>query len=111
MRFTEDDEVPGEDGYRGTVQLQAAGWQVEVAAELRGAFEPISGRYQWYGRLAADQQVTELASRHARGVTLRTSYGAAVTTLNDVDPWGRYRVSGTGRPPFEVRTSVPSDAG
>jgi hypothetical protein len=31
---------------------------------------------------------------------LRTPYGEAQARLSDVDPWGRYRVTGSGRPPF-----------
>ena len=33
-------------------------------------------------------------------VTLQTPYGAAEGRLSDVDTWGRFRVSGTGKPPF-----------
>ena len=33
-------------------------------------------------------------------VTLQTPYGEAAGRLSDVDTWGRFRVSGTGKPPF-----------
>lgn len=90
------------DGYRGPVTLRAADREVVADAELRGGTEPISGRYQWYGRLAASPAVTDLAARQARGIALSTPYGTVTTTLSDVDPWGRYRVAGTGCPPFPV---------
>ena len=35
-------------------------------------------------------------------VVLRTPHGDAAGRLSDRDPWGRYRVSGTGRPPFDT---------
>lgn len=90
------------DGYRGPVRLRAGDHEVVAEAELRGASEPITGRYQWYGRLAASPAVTELAARQTRNITLTTPYGTVTTTLSDIDPWGRYRVAGTGCPPFPV---------
>jgi hypothetical protein len=70
----------------------------EVDVRLRGHFEPIDGHFHWWGRVAAD---TELDT-HTSGaeVTLVTPHGQATGRLSDVDPWGRFRVSGTGRPPF-----------
>lgn len=103
-------DAPHDDGYRGPVALHTSDRSVRVDAELRGEFEPISGRYRWYGRLAADPVVTELATGHARGVTLTTPYGEAAVTLADADPWGRYRVAGTGRPPYPTPTAPPPDA-
>jgi hypothetical protein len=71
----------------------------EVAVQLRGHFEPIDGRFHWWGRVGADQA---LAAEHRSGalVTLMTPHGKATGRLSDVDPWGRFRVTGTGRPPF-----------
>jgi hypothetical protein len=72
---------------------------VPVTVVLRGRFEPIDGLFHWYGRIAADQR---LADRHAAGdtVVLTTPHGSAEGRLSDVDPWGRFRIGGTGRPPF-----------
>ena len=94
-----------DDGYRGPVQLSDGDRVVRVDAELRGGLEPISGAYRWYGRLAADAAVTELATSRARNLTLTTPHGSATTTLTDADPWGRYRVGGAGTPPFVVSTT------
>jgi hypothetical protein len=33
-------------------------------------------------------------------VVLRTAHGSAEGRLSDVDPWGRFRIAGVGRPPF-----------
>ena len=74
-----------------------AGTIVEV--RLRGHFEPIDGRFHWWGRVAASEAID---AQHASGapITLVTPYGEAPGRLTDLDPWGRFRVSGTGRPPF-----------
>lgn len=109
--MSDDDEglgPDGADGYRGSVTLRVEGRAIAVSAELRGHLDPISGHYHWYGRLAADPVVTELAGRAARGVRLATPHGEVVTTLADADPWGRFRVSGRGRPPFRVLAEPPS---
>ena len=80
--------------YDGPADL--AGTQVRV--RLRGHFQPIDGRFHWWGRLAADPALA--VHRPGSTVTLLTPYGAAEGTLADLDPWGRYRISGTGQPPF-----------
>jgi len=70
-----------------------------VTVTLRGHLEPLDGAFHWYGRIAAD---AEVAQRYRPGatVTLTTPYGAAAGRLSDVDPWGRFRIAGTGAPPF-----------
>ena len=74
-----------------------AGTEVEVL--LRGHFEPIDGRFHWWGRIAADAGLDGEQGSGAR-VTLVTPHGEAEGRLSDIDPWGRVRISGTGRPPF-----------
>jgi hypothetical protein len=70
-----------------------------VEVTLRGHFEPIDGRFHWWGRIAADARLDE---EHGSGttITLVTPHGEADGRLSDVDPWGRFRIAGTGRPPF-----------
>ncbi|MCW2818841.1 MAG: hypothetical protein JWR42_1628 [Marmoricola sp.] len=70
---------------------------VELEVRLRGHFEPIDGRFHWWGRLARG---TELPHTSGDTVTLTLPTGSAEGRLSDVDPWGRLRISGTGRPPF-----------
>lgn len=72
---------------------------IAVEVLLRGHFEPLDGKFHWFGRIATSD---ELAARHQAGatVTLTTPQGTATGRLSDVDPWGRYRITGTGRPPF-----------
>ncbi len=69
-----------------------------VEVRLRGHFQPIDGLYHWWGRIGTETAL----DAHTSGstVTLETPYGAAQGRLSDVDPWGRFRISGTGKPPF-----------
>jgi hypothetical protein len=103
------------EGYDGPALLSAAAPVVEVRApaslettdheeirvevRLRGHFEPLDGRFHWFGRVTADE---DLAARHPSGstVVITTPHGRAEGRLSDVDPWGRLRISGTGRPPY-----------
>ncbi|MCW2849345.1 MAG: hypothetical protein JWR90_3319 [Marmoricola sp.] len=70
----------------------------EVAVRLRGYFQPIDGRFHWWGRIDQDPAL----DGHTSGSTivLETPHGRAEARLSDIDPWGRFRVTGTGRPPF-----------
>lgn len=95
-----EQELPAE-GYDGAAVLApvAGEGDHQVRVTLRGHFEPLDGRFHWYGRIVADD---ELAARHPSGstVVLTTPHGRAEGRLSDVDPWGRFRISGTGRPPY-----------
>lgn len=96
-----------EDDYRGTAVVFTADSEVTVdGVVLRGHFEPIDGRFHWYGRLPAHEDVTELAGGRKKEVVLRTPEGEAVGTLSDPDPWNRYRIAGLGRPPFAVNAEL-----
>ena len=91
---------PGEE-YRGAAEVvddqHADGVAVQV--HLRGHFEPIDGRFHWYGRIDPSEALT---ARHRSGATvaLRTPHGIAAGRISDLDPWGRFRVTGLGAPPF-----------
>jgi Domain of unknown function (DUF4873) len=100
-----------EDGYEGPAELITETTAVAVDVRLSGHFDPISGKYSWYGRVANNSEVAALLAGGARAVRLRTPHGEVPTTLSDVDPWGRPRVEGFGAPPFDVLTSVPESAG
>lgn len=103
-------DVPGEDGYDGPAELVGAGDVVPVTVKLRGNFDPITGKYSWYGRVAADPGVTALVEGGARKLRLRTPHAEVDTALSDVDPWGRPRVGGFGAAPFAVLDSLPDTA-
>ena len=85
---------PGER-FSGPAEIGAGDDAVEVTVDLRGGFQPIDGRFHWYGRVGGHDRLTS-----GDRVTLRTAYGAAEGRLSDVDPWGRLRIAGTGPPPF-----------
>jgi len=95
-----------EDGYQGPATLRVADTELAVTVTLAGNFEPIDGRYHWYGRIQPSAELTSLlAGRKAEGV-LRTPHGEADGRLTDPDLWGRYRIGGTSRPPFPVPTTL-----
>jgi hypothetical protein len=98
-----------EDGYDGPAELLDDERTVPVEVKLRGHFDPITGKYNWYGRVAASPEVAELVANGARKVRLRTPHAEVDTALSDVDPWGRPRVEGFGRAPFDVLTALPAE--
>ncbi len=90
---------PGE-AYAGPATLAADDTAaLEVSVQLRGHVDPNDGRFHWYGRIAADEALT---ATHRSGTTLalRTPYGIAAGKIADLDPWGRFRITGLGAPPF-----------
>ncbi len=97
---------PEDDGYSGQATLVVGDRELAVRVELRGHFQPIDGYYRWYGRIAADEELTALAGGRKTKAVLRTPGGQAQGELSDPDPWGRYRIMGTSRPPFVVQTTL-----
>ena len=95
------------DGYDGPAELVDDTTTIPVTVTLRGHFDPISGSYNWYGRVAASPQVAMLVESGVRTMVLRTPHGEVPTSLSDVDPWSRPRVEGSGAAPFEVRDTLP----
>jgi hypothetical protein len=91
-----------DDGYDGPAELLVDGAAVAVTITLAGHFDPITGSYSWYGRVASSPQVAQLVADGARKVVLRTPHAAVETTL-----WGRPRVQGFGAAPFAVLTTLP----
>jgi Domain of unknown function (DUF4873) len=97
---------PDADGYRGPATLRVGAATFDVEADLRGKFEPIDGRYHWYGRLGRnDLLAAALTAGRAEG-TIRTAQGTARCEISDPDPWLRYRVSGISRPPFALGPDI-----
>ena len=89
------------EGYDGPAELAAGDTTLSVEVTVAGVFQPIDGRYHWYGRVARDERVDALAASGA-AVVLATPGGRAEGRLSDVDPWGRYRIAGVGRPPYPL---------
>jgi cation diffusion facilitator CzcD-associated flavoprotein CzcO len=104
------------DGYTGPAQLRIGEASFDVTAELRGRFEPIDGRYHWYGRLGRHDGLTAALAQGKGTGMLSTPEGTAAGEVSDPDPWHRYRMTGTARPPFspsisEEEAEVPRGAG
>ena len=98
-----------EQGYAGPATLAIGADRYEVQVELRGVFQPIDGRFHWYGRIAAhDGLAAALGPARVAG-TLATPEGQAACEVSDPDPWRRYRVSGRSTPPFAVATDLPPE--
>lgn len=96
-----ESEIP-EDGYSGQACLVIGEARFDVRVELRGHFEPIDGRYHWYGRIASNQPLDDrLSGAKAAGV-LETTHGSSPCEVSEPDLWQRYRLTGTSTPPFPV---------
>ena len=94
-----------DEGYSGPAILTIGGARFDVRVELRGHFEPIDGRYHWYGRIASDESLAErLAGAKASG-ELETPHGSSPCEVSEPDTWQRYRLTGYSTPPF--RLSAP----
>lgn len=87
-----------QESYAGPAVLVVDGLEQPVAVTLRGAFQPLDGHFHWYGRIAETPGLA--AVRSGTTVRLHTDHGAADGRLSDRDPWGRFRIAGTGTPPF-----------
>jgi hypothetical protein len=99
-------EPDTEDGYRGPATLVMDTVELAIEVDLRGHFQPIDGRYRWYGRISQQAELTDLIAGRKRTALLRTPNGAATGELTDPDTWGRYRITGTSTPPFPVPTTL-----
>jgi cation diffusion facilitator CzcD-associated flavoprotein CzcO len=104
------------DGYTGPAQVRLGSARFDVQADLRGRFEPVDGRYHWYGRLERhDGLAAAVTGNRATGILI-TPEGSAACELSDPDPWQRYRVTGAdgaSKPPFGVdlaQQSEPAEA-
>jgi hypothetical protein len=104
---TGPDASTDDDGYDGPAELVHGDTAIPVSVTLRGHFDPISGSYNWYGRVAASDPVTALVESGVCTVMLRTPHAEVFTALSDVDPWGRPRLEGFGAAPFHLIDTLP----
>ena len=86
--------------YRGPATLRIDDHDLAVEALLDSRHEPVDGRLHWFGRISGPALAAALGNRSA-DAALTTPEGSAPARVGDVDPWGRYRVSGIGVPPFD----------
>jgi hypothetical protein len=98
---------PHEPGYTGPATLLVGNRQLAVEVDLRGAFQPIDGRFHWYGRVAADPELTGLIRGNRSAAVLRTPMGERPCEVSDPDMWDRFRITGEGSPPFASGLDLP----
>ncbi|MBB6120723.1 DUF4873 domain-containing protein [Nocardiopsis algeriensis] len=96
-----------EEEYRGEVVLVPVDGdedaEITATAHLAGHFSPLTGAYEWRGRLSASPEVTAAYERGVRTVRVRTPEGHEGTgVLAQPNVWGGHPVSGSGTPPFAV---------
>ena len=94
------------DGYEGPATLVAGGERFAVRVRLTGHFQPIDGRYHWYGRIEPDGALQDLLGPGRASGVLTTPEGSAPCELSDPDPWQRYRVDGTSTPPYAAQAAA-----
>jgi hypothetical protein len=99
-------EINDDDGYQGTATLVLDERELTVEVTVRGHFQPIDGRYHWYGRLAEHPELAALVGGRKRTAVLRTPTGEATGEVSEPDPWRRYRITGVSTPPFAVPTTL-----
>ena len=92
---------PDTDGWSGPATLTVDGRELAVHALLDARHEPVDGRLHWFGRLRPADDVTVDPTAWGQ-VELRTAEGRAQGRLSEPDPWGRYRITGVGRPPYRL---------
>ena len=97
--MAEQEDHEHDEGYDGPAVLTVDGRDVPVHALLDARHEPQDGRLHWFGRIRIEGEAPDLAGGR---VELSTGAGRAEARVGDVDPWGRYRVTGVGTPPFPL---------
>jgi cation diffusion facilitator CzcD-associated flavoprotein CzcO len=98
------------DGYQGNAVLAVRRSRFDVQVRLRGHFQPIDGRYHWYGRIDPHAELDELLGSARATGELTTPEGSAPCELSEPDPSRRYRITGTSTPPFRAGTAAPGPA-
>ncbi|MGF7121479.1 DUF4873 domain-containing protein [Rhodococcus sp. BE178] len=92
-----------EEDYRGPAVLEGAGLRLAVEVHLTGHLDPLDGHYHWYGQVAGDDRIADLKRPDAGVPTLRIGDGPLVDAiLAERDPWGHFRITGVGAPPFAL---------
>jgi hypothetical protein len=89
-----------EDGYSGAARLTIGQAVFDVQVELRGYFEPIDGRYHWYGRVAQSEALSAALGGLKAAAVIQTPQGSGPCEVAEPDTWDRYRITGYSTPPF-----------
>jgi len=98
-----------DDGYAGPATLSVDGRDLAVRVLLDARHEPQDGRLHWFGRMTlegdpADPALLAALTSGTSRIELQAGGTRAEARVGDRDPWGRYRVTGVGAPPFARET-------
>ena len=96
------------EDYAGPATVRLRQRELAVRVRLVAGHQPVDGRIHWSGRIDATPALDELLRGTSSELELVTPSGRARGKVGEPDPWGRCRVSGVGRPPFEL-APVPLD--
>ncbi|MEJ8278452.1 DUF4873 domain-containing protein [Pseudonocardia spirodelae] len=99
-----------DEGYRGPATLDLGSETLDVQVLLDARHEPFDGRLHWSGRVAAHPRLTELLGSRGGTVRVHTPGHTAVGTLSEPDLWDRFRITGTGHPPFALDAPPPPES-
>ncbi|GAA4402758.1 DUF4873 domain-containing protein [Tsukamurella soli] len=93
-----------DDGvWAGPARLAAGATERTAPVRLAGHFEPLDGRYHWYGTIDDPAVGAEFKAFKRGTVTLAVDGCPAVSAaVTDRTGWGTYRVEGIGAPPFPM---------
>ncbi|WP_405777333.1 DUF4873 domain-containing protein [Streptomyces sp. NBC_00859] len=100
--MTDEDDI----GYEGPAVVIVNDTELAVTVRLAGYFQPIDGRYHWYGRVTGNPAVGATVGSRKTACVLATSAGAVEAEISEPDLWDRYRIRGVGAPPFHVISTV-----
>lgn len=114
--MTEQHCEQAHEEYAGPAEVLVDGGPIVVEVTLRGMFQPIDGRYHWYGRLAAHPDVDRYG-RSGASVVLRTprdrprvgspTWTRGAATASPAPAGHRSRRSETDPPPPAATRKVP----
>ena len=74
----------------------------DVEVDLRGHFEPIDGRYHWYGRIGKNEALAAALRGLKTSGVIQTPQGSGPCEVAEPDAWDRYRITGYSTPPFSL---------
>ncbi len=91
-----------DDGYSGPARLTIGQAVFDVEVDLRGHFEPIDGRYHWYGRIGKNEALAAALRGLKTSGVIQTPQGSGPCEVAEPDAWDRYRITGYSTPPFSL---------
>ncbi|EOM76681.1 DUF4873 domain-containing protein [Rhodococcus rhodnii] len=98
------DHMGESEGYRGnaSVSVPGAPTAIDTTVDLMGSFEPISGRFHWYGRVRGlADALPDLDLPTGTELTVDTPDATVTVVVTGRDLWGSHMVDGRGAPPFD----------